>query len=224
MNINNLLSIEEIHDNMEYLSMRYAVLEKVHKALEPDMAMLTLSDSNEYSDEYNKYKSFIEYRYNNIEALHTIVNDVFKYFQMIAYHKYANYFTLEPEHTLHNSDIDFSMYNWDDSRIEVLTATVIVSEINYDTVKRLVSFDFGKFMDNYFSDISGFIKKYDMLIGDEGKKCVISKGDVRFRLNRSTKTDVYRLLSSSSNSNFQPKNKRVLTDIYQYLPESIEVI
>lgn len=44
------------------------------------MAMLTLSDSNEYSDEYNKYKSFIEYRYNNIEALHTIVNGVFKYF------------------------------------------------------------------------------------------------------------------------------------------------
>ena len=87
-------------------------------------------------DEYNKYKSFIEYRYNNIETLHTIVNDVFKYFQMIAYHKYAN----------------------------------------YDTVKILLSFDFGKFMDNYFSDISGFIKKYDMLIGDEGKKmCYIKR-------------------------------------------------
>ena len=44
MNINNLLSIEEIHDNMEYLSMRYDVLEKVRKVLEPDMAILTLSN------------------------------------------------------------------------------------------------------------------------------------------------------------------------------------
>ena len=224
MNINNLLSIEEIHDNMEYLSMRYDVLEKVRKVLEPDMAILTLSNMKSSNNECNKYKSLIKYRYNDTEALQAIVNDTLNYWQMISYHKYANYFAIEPECTLHNSDIDFSKYNWGDSRIEVLTATVIISKTNYDTVKSLLSFDFGKFMDNYFVSISQFIKEYDMLIGDEGNKCIISKGDVRFRLNRSTKTDVYRLLSSASNSNFQPKNKRVLTDIYQYLPESIEVI
>lgn len=222
-----LLSMDEIHDNMEYLNMRLAILEKVRKTLEPDMAILTLSDmkssNNEYN-EYNKYKSLIKHRYNDIEAFRAIVKDTLNYWQMISYHKYDNYFAIEPECTLHNSDIDFSMYNWGESKIEVFTASVTISETNYDSVNKMLSFDFEKFMDNYFADINKFVKKYDIIIGNEGNQCVVSKEDVRFRLNKKTKSNIYRLLTSTSNANFQLKNKQILENIYQYFPENKKVI
>ena len=224
MQADRLLSMDEIHESLDYIRMRYDALEKVRKVLEPDMAILTLSNMKSSNNECNKYKSLIKHRYNDTEALQAIVKDTLNYWQIITYHKYANYFTIEPERTLHNSDIDFSKYNWGDSRIEVLTASVTISETNYDTVKSLLSFDFGKFMDNYFVSISQFIKEYDMLIGDEGNKCIISKGDVRFRLNKNTKSDIYRLLTSASNANFQLKNKQLLKNIYQYFPENKKVI
>lgn len=224
MKIDDLLSMDEIHASLEYVSMRYDVIAKIRKALKPDMAIITLSDTKSSNNECYKYRQLIEHKYNDIEALQSITNDVFKYWQMIVYHKYANYFAIEPERTLHNMDINYSMYDWDESTIEVLTVSVSVSEISYDSVAKMLSFDFEKFIDNYFADISKFIEKYNMLIGDEGNQCIISKGDVHFRLNRNTKSNIHRLLTSAGNTNFKLKNKQILENIYQYFPDNKEVI
>ena len=205
------MRLDEVKDNMNYIKMRYNALTKIRTALESDIVMLTISgdrNSLHKNDEYNKYISFIDNNYDNTNELHNIIVNVFNCFRTIAFNKYADYFHVTVDAAENNKDVNYNNL-WgheEDVELHILTSTVFIeNNHNYDSIKKLLDFDFESFMDNYFSSISKFMNDYNIKIYDSGRSCVLSCGNFNFWFNNNIQQNMYEELIRDKYNDYDRK-------------------
>lgn len=215
------MRLDEVKDNMNYIKMRYNSLAKIRTALESDIIMLTISgDQNNFqkNNEYNRYISFVKNNYDNTDELHDIIVDVFNCFRTIAFKKYADYFHVTVNVAASNKDVNYNN-SWqyeEDVGLHILTATVFIeNNHNYDSIKKLLDFNFESFIDNYFSSIIKFMNDYNIKIYNSGNSCVLSCGNFEFWLNNNIKQNMYEELIKDK---YNDDDRKMLQHIRDNIP------
>lgn len=215
------MQLDDVKDNMNYIKMRYNSLAKIRAALESDIIMLAIGgDRNDLqkNDKYNKYISFVNDNYDNTNELHDIIVDVFNCFRMIAFNKYADYFHVTVNTAASNKDVNYNnLWQYgEDVELHILTSTVFIEDNNnYDSIKKLLDFDFESFIDNYFSSIIKFMNDYNIKIYNSGNSCILSCGNFEFWLNNNIRQNMYEELVKDK---YSDDDRKMLQHIRDNIP------